>query len=764
MANHSFTAGFLCLLLTTLSVAAAEDAPAMRAESMLQRMTLDEKIGQLVQRAGGRSKSLNSRLDESERERVRAGSVGSYLHVAGATPLGELQRIAIEESRLGIPLLFAMDVVHGYRTVFPVPLAMAATWSPQTMEQMARISAIEATAAGLHWTFAPMIDVSRDARWGRVVEGAGEDPYLGAVMASAQVRGYQGGSLAAADTLMATAKHFGAYGAAVGGRDYNSADIGERSLHEVYLPPFRAAVNSGVASIMTAFNDIDGVPTTSNRPLLRELLRERWGYQGVVVSDWNAILELTAHGVAAERPDAAALALSASVDMDMVSDVYGSDLKPRVEDDPALLALLDEAVLRILRAKESLGLFERPMQYHDAAREAALMLAPAHVAAAREAAVQSIVLLKNDNSLLPLDAGALRSLAVVGALADDRLSALGSWRAQGREADVVTLLAALREALPDTEIRYVAGADPREADTTGIEAALEQVDASDLTVLMIGEHFDLSGEARSLADISLPPSQLELARRVLARGKPVVVILANGRPLAMPWLAENASTLVVGWMLGVQGGPAMADVLLGKRGPGGKLPVEFPRSAGALPSYYGGRPGGRPASADLTQDTVRYRDIDISPQFAFGHGLSYSAFEYGALTLDRPSLARGESLGVSFTLTNTGKRRADEVAQLYVRDRHASVSRPVLELRGFERVSLDAGESRTLRFDLLPVQLALYDAQGRWSVEAGEFDLMIGSSSQDLRLRSRFAVNEASTSDQPAAAAGSQMNSNGSAR
>ena len=410
-------------------------------------MTLDEKLGQLVQRAGGRSKALNSRLDDAELDRVRAGSVGSYLHVAGAEPLARLQKVAVEESRLGIPLLFAMDVVHGYRTIFPVPLAMAATFAPDAAERAARVAAEEGTAAGLHWTFAPMIDIARDPRWGRIVEGAGEDPYLGARMAVAQVGGFQGGNVLRPGSLMATAKHFGAYGAAIGGRDYNSADVSERTLQEVYLPPFYAAARAGSGSFMVAFNDIAGVPTTANRELLRGTLRERWGWQGLMVSDWGSIGELINHGVAEDRKAAGVLALDASVDMDMVGGVFADDLKAAIEKDPARLKLLDEAVLRILRAKEQLGLFDRPMVYHDTEREARELLAPDHREAARAIARQSIVLLKNDGKLLPLDAAKLRSVAVLGALATDGMSSLGSWRAQGKAEDVVTVLKGITAAL-----------------------------------------------------------------------------------------------------------------------------------------------------------------------------------------------------------------------------------------------------------------------------------------------------------------------------
>ncbi len=464
-----------CLVVAIMSCAGHAAAQNLsRPDALLKKMTLDEKIGQLVQRAGGRSKALNSRLDDAELERVRAGQVGSYLHVAGAEALGKLQKTAIEESRLGIPLLFAMDVVHGYRTIFPVPLALAATWAPESEERAARVAADEATSAGLHWTFAPMIDIARDPRWGRIVEGSGEDPYLGARMAVAQVNGYQGGNTLRLGSLMATAKHFGAYGAAIGGRDYNSADLSERTLQEVYLPPFYAAARAGAGSFMAAFNDIAGVPTTANKDLLRGTLRERWGWQGLMVSDWGAIGELVNHGVAADRATAGVLALDASVDMDMVGGVFADDLKDAVSKDPARLKQLDEAVLRILRVKEQLGLFDKPMQYHDTEREARELSNPEHRAAARAIARQSMVLLKNEGKLLPLNPAELRSIAVIGALATDGLSALGSWRAQGKAEEVITMLQGITAAAPKTlKVLSAPGADPRSTDLAGIPAAVK---------------------------------------------------------------------------------------------------------------------------------------------------------------------------------------------------------------------------------------------------------------------------------------------------
>jgi beta-glucosidase len=716
-------------------------------------MTLDEKLGQLVQRAGGRSKALNSRLDDAELERVRAGAVGSYLHVAGAEPLARLQKVAVEESRLGIPLLFAMDVVHGYRTIFPVPIALASTWAPESQERAARVAAEEATSAGLHWTFAPMIDIARDPRWGRIVEGAGEDPYLGARMAVAQVNGYQGGNLLRPGSLMATAKHFGAYGAAVGGRDYNSADLSERTLQEVYLPPFYAAARAGAGSFMAAFNDIAGVPTTANKDLLRGLLRERWGWQGLMVSDWGAIGELINHGVAADRAAAATLALDASVDMDMVGGVFAEDLKQAIAQDPARLKLLDEAVLRILRVKEQLGLFDKPMQYHDTEREARELLAPEHREAARAIARQSMVLLRNDGRLLPLNAEKLRSIAVIGALSTDGLSSLGSWRAQGKAEEVVTILQGITGAAPKTlKVLAAPGADPRTADLAGIAAAVKIARSADVTVLVIGEDYDLSGEARSRADLELPASQLELARRVLATGKPVVVVLANGRPLALPWLAENAPAILETWMLGVESGNAVADVLFGKYSPAGRLPAAFPRATGAVPFNYSANATGRPADPDLKKDTVRYHDLPITPQFAFGHGLSYSEFRYSDLALSTPTLAPGERIDISISVENTGAVASDEVVQLYVRDPVATVARPMLELRGFKRIELAPGTRKRVTFSLTPEQFAFWSPRGQWLVEAGRIDFWIGASSADLRANGAFEITKTHIGTAPAAA------------
>mgnify|MGYP003142712929 CR=1 FL=1 len=723
-----------------------------RVKDLVAQMTLDEKLGQLNQAAGGRSKSLNSKLTPEEMEKVRRGEIGSYLHVAGAEPLGELQRVAVEESRLGIPLLFAMDVVHGYRTIFPVPIAMAATWDPEDWRQAAAISADESSAAGLHWTFAPMVDITRDPRWGRIVEGAGADPYLGARMAEAQVEGYQGTDLSSPETILATTKHFGAYGAPIGGRDYGTADISEQSLMETYMPPFYAATRAGTGSMMTAFNDIAGVPTTANETLLDGLLRDDWGFEGMIVSDWNAIAELMNHGVAATREEAGVLALKAGVDMDMTSNVLPTDIQNAVQGDECLMQDLDAAMARILTAKERLGLFDAPMAYHDAQREAETLLSPQHRQAAREAATRAMVLLKNKNGALPLS-NSPQTIAVIGGLAEDKTTQLGSWRAQGKPEDVVSLLDGLKQNAPEgTKITYAAGAFPNGDGEATLDAAIATASAADRILLVIGEDYDLSGEARSRSDITLPRNQAELAEAMFATGKPVTIILVTGRPLAIESEAAQADAVLNTWMLGVEAGNALADVLWGKVSPAGRLPIEFPRRTGALPHTYSEYPGGRPADSDLTKDTNRYMDIPITPLFPFGHGLSYTQFEYGELNTAATTVQAGEDIVLSIPVTNTGKVDADEVVQLYMRDPYASIARPKRELRGFQRVNIPAGQTKTLIFTLSPDQAAIYKSGTGWVVEPGKLEFMVGASAADIRSNTEITLTQKTITGTPASA------------
>jgi beta-glucosidase len=748
---------------------ALENSDEALIRVLLPQMTLAEKLGQMTQLAGGRQRALNSRLDTAMLDRVRRGEIGSFLHVAGAAPLKELQRVAVEESRLKIPLLFAMDVIHGYRTIFPVQIALASSWDPETMRNAARVAAEEAWAAGLHWTFSPMVDVARDARWGRVVEGAGEDPYLSSRMAVAQVEGYQGGDLKKGKRMLACAKHFAGYGAATGGRDYDSADISDRTLHEVYLPPFHAAARAGAGSFMTAFNDIAGVPMTAHEELLRGELRGRWGYQGLVVSDWNAIRELINHGVAETPAEAAALALRAGVDMDMTSNFYAEHLGSAVKADPSLLPLVDDAVARILAAKIRLGLFENPYGFGEEALEKSNP-EPRRIEALM-AAWTSMVLVRNEGGLLPLAPG--KRVALIGALADDASSALGSWRARGQAGDVTTLRAALSDPsvklirrdgpirieigedgppvndFPPAPlvIEYQPGVSPRSDDVSGIPAAVEAAKRADVVLLVIGEDFDHSGEARSRADIGLPGPQQALIDAIKATGKPIVAIVMTGRPLALEKALAGIPAVLVTWFLGIESGPAISDVLTGVVAPSGKLPIGFPRTTGQVPLPYAHLPTGRPANPDLAVDSVRYHDTEIGALFPFGHGLSYTEFDYGPLEI----APAGGGARVRVAVTNSGKAPGTEVVQLYVNDPIASVERPVKELRGFARVTLQPGKMRRVTFTLTPDQFAIWKA-GKWVIEAGRINVMVGSSSADIRQTGSFIVAKGGEGKAPAAA------------
>ncbi|MFC7292308.1 glycoside hydrolase family 3 N-terminal domain-containing protein [Hirschia litorea] len=721
---------------------AATSCLSERAQNLLKVMTIEEKIGQLHQAAGGRSKNLNSKLTPEELDKVRRGEVGSYLHVAGAKALGELQKVATEESKHGIPLLFAMDVVHGYRTIFPVPIAMASTWDTEQWHTASRIAAQEATAAGLHWTFAPMVDIARDPRWGRIVEGAGADPYLGSRMAAAQVEGFQNNDLSASDTLLATTKHLGVYGAPTGGRDYGSSDVSERTLNEVYLPPFYAANVSGSGSYMTAFNDIGGIPSTANEEIVDGILREDWGFCGLVVSDWNAIHELINHGVAKDRPAAAALALKAGVDMDMTSAVYKEDLVKAIENDPSLMMDLDLAAGRVITVKEQLGLFDNAAKYHDEAREKAQMLTPASREAARIAAEKSAVLLKNDNNAFPIASGP-QKIAVLGALATDSLTQLGSWRGRGDANDVVSILDGLKTHAPE-------GIDISYSETA--ENISDFTENADRILLVIGEDYDLSGEARSRSDIELPADQTALFKAAIETGKPVSVILVTGRALAIPEIDQDADAILNIWMGGVEAGNAVANLVYGTSAPAGRLPISFPRKTGQAPLTYSEYPSGRPADPDLSNDSNRFIDLPITPLYPFGHGLSYSTFEYSNLSAAQTEISADGVISLSVTVTNTGDITADEVVQLYMRDPVAFVARPQIQLRGFKRVTLEPDQSATVTFELSPQQAAIYKGRNDWKVESGDLEFFIGGSSADLKSSQIINILNNADSKAPAAA------------
>ena len=757
----------ISLVLGVTAPAQQQNDVERRIDALLARMTLEEKLGQLQQLDG----HADGKYRPEHVELVRKGLLGSTLNVRGAEQTNELQKIAVEQSRLKIPLIFGFDVIHGYRTIFPVPLGEAASWDPAAVERSASVAALETRASGVHWTFAPMVDIARDARWGRIVEGSGEDPYLGSVMARARVRGFQGTDYSAADKIVATAKHFVAYGAAEAGRDYNTTDMSERVLREVYLPPFKAAVDAGVGTFMTSFNDLNGVPATGNPFLLTDVLRGEWKFDGFVVSDYTAVMELMNHRLAANEAEAAQHGLNAGTDMEMVSRFYNQHGPELLRQGKLSQKTIDEAVRRILRIKFRLGLFDKP--YSDQARERAAVLNAANVAAAREVAARSMVLLKNERATLPL-AKSVGSIAVIGPLADDPKAMLGSWAGDGKPADAVTLLNAIKQRIPAAKVVYAKGVaidvpgatgnfDARPATTSNaggtnvtsaadieaarnattpvgpnsIQEAVNAARSSDFTVLAVGETAEMSGEAASRTSLDLPGRQLELIQAIHATGKPYVVVLMNGRPLTINWLADNSPAILESWFAGTQAGNAIADVLFGDVNPGGKLPVTFPRTLGQVPIYYNHKSTGRPPTDQ--KYTSKYLDVPVTPLYPFGYGLSYTQFTIGQPELSATSIVANGQLTVSVEVENTGKVTGDEVVQLYVRDEASSVTRPVKELKSFQRVTLKAGEKRRLQFTLTPEHLGFYNRDMRWIVEPGDFRVMVGPNSEDLR-EARFQV------------------------
>ena len=699
-----------------------------RVEDLLRRMTLEEKIGQMCQYSG-----FSRELEDL----VKRGLVGSLLNVVGVEEVNRVQEIAVKESRLGIPLLLGLDVIHGYKTIFPIPLALASTWDPEVVRRAAEIAAREAAAEGIRWTFAPMVDIARDPRWGRIAEGFGEDPYLASVMAWAAVKGFQGDDLSSPDTILACAKHYVAYGAAEGGRDYNTVDISERTLREVYLPPFKAAVAAGVGTIMSAFNDLNGVPATANEYTLTTILRGEWGFQGFVVSDWNAIGELVVHGIAADGAEAAKLAVTAGVDMDMQGDVYRKHLLRLVREGVVPEERIDEAVRRILTLKFRLGLFENP--YADPERARRVVKCREHLEYALEAARKAIVLVKNDG-VLPLRKD-LRRLAVIGPLADDREAPLGCWHCLGDPRDVVTVLEGIRRRVsPGTEVLYARGCDILSEDRSGFKEAVEAAEKADVVVAVMGERSGLiwfdkgrqftSGEGVDRPDLRLPGVQGELIRELHKVGKPIVLVLVNGRPLAIGDVLPYVNAVVEAWYPGEEGGTAVADVLFGDYNPGGRLPITFPRSVGQVPIYYSRKPSS----------FHNYIYLESKPLFPFGHGLSYTRFEYRDLRVEPQEVRAGGVISVTVAVRNVGDVEGDEVVQLYVAREHASVARPVMELKGFKRVTLKPGEEKLVIFRLPTELLAFYDRHMRLVIEPGEYKVMIGRSAEDIVLQSTFRV------------------------
>ena len=704
-----------------------------RVNSLLARMTLEEKLGQLQQLDG----EANGNFRPEHLDLIRKGLLGSTLNVRGAQRTNELQRVAMNESRLKIPVLFGFDVIHGYRTIFPIPLGEAASFDPSLAERSAAVAAQEANNLGVRWTFAPMLDIARDPRWGRITEGAGEDPFVGAAFARARVRGFQGQDYGAPDKILACAKHWVAYGAAEGGRDYNTTDLSEQTLREIYFPPFKAAVDAGVGTLMSSFNAINGVPASANPFTLRKVLRDEWKFDGFVVSDYTSVKELINHGIAANEEDAAAAALNAGVDMEMVSRSYNTFGPKLLQEKRLSMATLDEAVRRILRIKFRLGLFDHP--YTDEAREPNALLRPESIRLAREIAGRSMVLLKNDRETLPLSKN-LGSIAVIGPLADDRRAPLGWWSGDGKEENTVTPLAGIKAKVSaKTKVGYAKGCDVKGDSTAGFAEAVNLARSSDVAVVFVGELAEMVGEAASRASLDLPGRQLELVQKIQATGKPTIVVLVNGRPLSIGWIVENAPAILESWMGGTESGNAIADILFGDVNPGAKLPVTFPRSVGQVPIYYDHMNTGRPPEAE-NRYTSKYYDVPWTPLFPFGYGLSYTTFKISNLQLSAPRISAIGKLTVSAEVENTGRRAGDEVVQLYIRDTVASMTRPVKELKGFQRVTLQPGGKRRVEFVLGPEQLGFWNREMRYVVEPGEFRVMVGANSVDV-IEARFEVN-----------------------
>ena len=754
---HAIATFIGAMLMTTMSMTTATQLNDVernepRIANLLEQMTLVEKVGQMSQ-----ANASDGYPPDYLGNGLRAGRIGSVLNVVDVDVVNELQRIAVEESRLGIPLLVGRDVIHGFKTIMPIPLGQAAAWNPDLVREGARVAALEAATAGVNWTFAPMIDITRDPRWGRVAESPGEDPYLASVLAAAMVEGFQGDDLSARGTIAACAKHFAGYGAVESGRDYATTNIPENELRNVHLRPFKTAVDAGITTLMTSFSDLNGVPATGNEFLLREVLREEWGFGGFVVSDYNSVQQLAIHGLTENDRDSAYEAVTAGLDMEMAGDAYSNHLIGLVEEDRISIETIDAAVANILRVKFRLGLFENP--YTDSA-ELPPTGSDTALQAAKKAALQSVVLLKNDHRALPLSAERLSSIAVIGPLADAPYEQMGTWTFDGDPGMSVTGLQGIRDFVGhDVEIRYVrAMENSRSWSTEAFDEAIAATRASDLAVLFLGEESILSGEAHSRADINLPGAQAKLVRRIREIGKPVIAVIMAGRPLTLTNIVDEVDAILFAWHPGTMGGPAIADLLFGIESPSGKLPVTFPRMVGQIPIYYNHKNTGKPPSPDTIVHiddidthapqtsfgmTAFHLDAGYTPLFAFGHGLSYAEFDYQNIKADAREIGLGDTVTVSAELTNRGEIAADEVVQLYVRDLVGNVTRPVRELKGFRRVRVEPGQTVTVDFEVHTDDLAFYGRDNRLVTEPGDFHAWIGGSSE-TELRTEFRIIEGS--------------------
>ena len=712
-----------------------------KVDSLLRLMTLEEKIGQLNQLSGTWAQTGPITGDDNKLKEVREGKLGSMLNINGVAHTREIQQMAMQ-SRLRIPLLFGQDVIHGYRTTFPIPLAEAASWDLEAIGQSARIAATEAAAGGIHWIFAPMVDIARDPRWGRIMEGAGEDPYLGSAIARARVKGFQGKGLGNTDAVMACVKHFAAYGAAIGGRDYNSVDMSDRTLWEIYLPPFKAAVEAGAATFMNSFNDLNGIPASASSYLQNEILKGKWKFQGFVVSDWGSIGEMINHGYVKNSYEAALAAIAAGNDMDMESRSYIGNLARLVKEGKLSVERINESVRKILAKKFEMGLFDDPFRYSNEQREQQVLNDPEHRRIARDVARKSIVLLKNENNILPLSKD-IKKIAVIGPLARSKMQMLGFWSTEWPDSNyIVSPLEGLTHKLGSSaEITYAEGCGIEDSSRSGFAAAIIAAEHADIVIMTVGERRDMTGEAKSRADLHLPGVQEQLIQAVSGTGKPVVVMISAGRPLIFNWTADHVAAILYTWWLGDEAGNAMADVLTGDYDPGAKLPVSFPRSEGQIPIYYAHLNTGRPALNDSDRFyRSAYTDLSLYPRYAFGYGLSYTSFHYSDLRLSNTRMKADGTITVSLTLTNTGKYAGEEVVQLYLRDEVASLVRPVKELKDFFKIKLSPGESRAVQFTIDKEKLSFYDRHLQWVAEPGTFDLMIGSASDDIRLQRKFEL------------------------
>ena len=725
----------LCMSIMTFSVLPAQKKSIdQKVDSVLKLMTLDEKIGQMNQYNGDWAATGPITKDGDKQSQIKKGMLGSMLNVTGVDHTRTLQEIAMQ-SRLKIPLLFGQDVIHGYRTTFPIPLGEAASWDLKAIEQSARIAAIEAAAAGVHWTFAPMVDIARDPRWGRVMEGAGEDTYLGSLIAAARVKGFQGKGLGNTDAVMACAKHFAAYGAAVAGRDYNSVDMSLRQLWETYLPPFKAAADAGAATFMNSFNDLNGIPATGNAYLQRTVLKGNWNFKGFVVSDWGSVGEMINHGFVKDNYEAAMAAANAGSDMDMESRSYIQNLSKLVKEGKVKMAVIDEAVKRILRKKFEMGLFDDPYRFCNTEREKKEWNNPEHIIAAREIAKKSMVLLKNNHQLLPVNKS-VQTIALIGPFVKAKSDNLGFWSYDWPDdtTRIVSLWEGVRSKAPAAKMLYAYGCGIKDTSRAGFAEAVAAAIQSDIVIISVGEARDMTGEAKSRSTIQLPGVQEELIKAVAATGKPVVVLISAGRPLVFNWIADNVPAIVYTWWLGTQAGNAIADVLFGDYNPSGKLPISFPRTEGQIPVYYNHYNTGRPAKDENDLNYVSaYTDLPNSPKFPFGYGLSYTQFSYSDIKLNKPTINAKETLTVQTTVTNTGKFDGEETVQLYTRDLFGSVVRPVKELKGFQKIYLKAGESKTVTFDLTADDLRFYTDQLQYIYEPGDFKVFVGGSSADVK-------------------------------